>query len=85
MAGDSVASARMRFARVQFDSDDACAKALKGLAMRMRITVLRDESFIVPESGLEWLNSEGLPYQLLEWMHQDHVVQTLRDHLTHPV
>lgn len=53
--------------------------------MRMRITVLRDESFIVPEPGLEWLNGEGLSYELLEWMHQDHVIQTVRAHLAHPV
>ena len=36
----------MKFAKVRFESDDICAKALKGLASRMRITVLRDESFI---------------------------------------
>ncbi|MBI2925133.1 MAG: hypothetical protein HYY24_05440 [Verrucomicrobia bacterium] len=75
----------MKFARVRFDSDDACARALKGLAMRMRITVLRDESFVVPERGLAWLDGEGLRYEFLEWMHQDNVVQALRDHLAHPV
>jgi hypothetical protein len=61
----------MKFAKVRFESDDICAKALKGLASRMRITVLRDESFIVPEPGLEWLKSEGLSYRLLEWLNQD--------------
>jgi hypothetical protein len=75
----------MRFAKVRFQSDDVCAKALKGLASRMRITVLRDESFIVPETGLEWLRSEGLSHRLLEWMNQDDVVQALRDHSAHTV
>jgi hypothetical protein len=75
----------MKFAKVRFESDNACAKALKGLATRMRVTVLRDESFIVPEAGLEWLRSEGLSYQLVEWMNQDDVVQALRDNLAHPV
>jgi hypothetical protein len=75
----------MKFAKVRFDSEDTCAKALKGLASRMRITVLRDETFIVPEPGLEWLKSEGLSYQLLESLNQDDVVQTLRDNLAHPV
>ena len=75
----------MKFAKVRFESDDACAKALKGLATRMRVTVLRDESFIVPEVGLEWLRSQGLSYQLLEWLNQDDVVQALRDNLAHPV
>ncbi len=75
----------MKFAKVRFDSDAACAQALKGLAMRMRITVMADESFIVPETGVEWLKVEGLPFQILEWVNQDHVVQTLRDNLAHPV
>jgi len=39
----------MKFAKIRFASDDACAKALKGLATRMKITVPADESFIVPE------------------------------------
>jgi len=75
----------MKFAKVRFESDEACARALKGLATRMRITVLADESFIVPESGLEWLKTEGLPFQILEWVNQDNVLQTLRDNLAHPV
>ena len=75
----------MKFAKVRFESDDICAKALKGLASRMRISVLRDESFIIPEPGLEWLRSEGLSHQVLQWMNQDDVIQTLRDNLAHPV
>ena len=75
----------MKFAKVRFDSENACARALKGLAMRMRITVLADESFIVPEAGIEWLRAEGLPFQLVEWVNQDYVLQALRDNLTHPV
>ena len=75
----------MKFAKVRFESDEICARALKGLATRMKITVLADESFIVPEAGLEWLKTEGLPFQMLEWVNQDNVVQTLRDNLAHPV
>ena len=75
----------MKFAKIRFASDEACAQALKGLATRMRITVLADESFIVPEAGIEWLKAEDLPFQLLEWVNQDYVVQTLRDNLAHPV
>ena len=75
----------MRFAKVRFASDATCAKALKGLASRMRITVLADESFVVPEDGLEWLRKEALPFELLGWMNQDNVVQALRDNLAHPV
>ena len=75
----------MKFAKIRFASDDACAKALKGLATRMKITVLADESFIVPEAGITWLKAEELPFQFLEWVTQDYVVQTLRDNLAHPV
>lgn len=75
----------MKFAKIRFQSDEACAQALKGLATRMRITVLADESFIVPEGGLEWLRTEGLPFQFLEWVTQDNVLQALRDNLAHPV
>ena len=75
----------MKFAKIRFASDDVCAKALKGLATRMKITVLADESFIVPEAGMEWLKADYLPFQFLEWVSQDYVVQTLRDNLAHPV
>jgi hypothetical protein len=51
----------------------------------MRITVLVNESFIVPEAGLEWLRAEGLTFQILEWVNQDNVIQALRDNLAHPV
>ena len=75
----------MKLAKIRFGSDEACARALKGLATRMRITVLADESFIVPEAAIEWLKAENLPFQFLEWVSQDYVVQTLRDNLAHPV
>ena len=75
----------MKLAKLRFASDEVCAKALKGLASRMRITVLADESFIVPEAGLAWLQSEGLSFQILEWVNQDHVLHSLRDNLAHPV
>jgi hypothetical protein len=65
----------MKLAKVRFESDEACARSLKGLAARMRITVLADESFVVPEAGLEWLKAEDLPFQFLGWVNQDHVVQ----------
>ena len=31
------------------------------------------------------LKAEGVPFQLVEWVTQDHVLQTLRDNLAHPV
>jgi hypothetical protein len=77
--------ARMRFAKVQFDSRADCSKALYGLMQRGRVVALRDYVFIVPEPALEWLTSENVSYQHLQWLTQDDVVQTLRDSLAHPV
>ena len=75
----------MKFAKIKFDSPDVCAKALHGLMQRGRVTVLRDQVFIVPAPALEWLASERLPYSLFQTMNQDDVVQTLRDNLAHLV
>jgi len=80
-----VPSFDVKLAKIRFESDAACARALKGLASRMRITVLADESFIVPEAGVEWLRAEGLAFQILEWVNQDNVIQALRDNLANPV
>jgi hypothetical protein len=71
----------VKFAKIRFETDEACARALKGLSMRMRITVLADETFIVPEAGIQWLKSEGVSFQLLEWVNQNYVVRALRDKL----
>jgi hypothetical protein len=75
----------MKLAKIRFDSREACAAALHGLMQRGRITVLRDRIFIVPLPALEWLNSQPLPYTLLQEMNQGDVVQTLRDNLAHAV
>ena len=75
----------MKFARIQFESRDICAKALHGMMQRGKVVGLRDQVFIVPAPALEWLTSERLPYKLLEMMNQDDVVQALRNNLAHPV
>ena len=75
----------MKFAKIQFEDRDACAKALSGLMQRGRITVLRDQIFIVPEPALEWLASEKLSYKFLQPMNHDYVVQPLRNNLAHAV
>jgi hypothetical protein len=75
----------VKFAKIQFDSRDASAKALSGLMRRGRVTVLRDQMMLVPEPALEWLKAENVPHRLLSWLNQDDVVQTLRDNLANPV
>jgi len=75
----------MKFAKVEFGSDADAAKALHGIMQRGRITGLRDGTFIVPEPALAWLDSQQIPYKVVQHLNQDDVVQTLRDHLAHPV
>ena len=75
----------MKFAKIQFEDRDAAAKALVGMAQQGRVIGLREQTFIVPEPALGWLAEKSLPYKLVEWMNQDDVVQTLRDHLAHSV
>jgi hypothetical protein len=75
----------MKFARVEFPSDEAAAKALHGIMQRGRITGLRDGTFILPAPALEWLKEQTISYKLIEMLNQGDVVQTLRNHLAHPV
>jgi len=75
----------MQFAKVEFPTDDAAAKALHGIMQRGRITGLRDGSFIVPAAALEWLKEQGIPFKVLEMLSQGDVVQMLGDYLAHPV
>ncbi|MBM3839886.1 MAG: hypothetical protein FJ398_18315 [Verrucomicrobia bacterium] len=75
----------MTFAKIRIESRDDCAKALHGLMQRGRVTVLRDQVLIVPSPALEWLTAERVSFTLLESLHHDDVVQTLRNHLTHAV
>jgi hypothetical protein len=75
----------MKFARISFASRDTAIKAYAGLARRGRVVSLPEGQFIVPEPALEWLKSENLPYELLQWLNQDDVTQTLRDPAAHTV
>ncbi len=75
----------MKFAKIQFESRDVCARALHGMMQRGKVVGLRDQVFIVPEPALEWLAAEGLPYKLIEMVNQDDVVQTLRNNLAQAV
>jgi hypothetical protein len=75
----------VKFARIEFGSEEQAAQALRALMLRGKVTVLRDHSFLVPEAVLEWLKQENIPFSLVQMLAHDHVVQTLRDHLADPV
>lgn len=73
----------MKFAKIKFDSRGTFGKALTLLMRRCRVVGLRDHVLIVPDFALEWLTSENIPHNVIEWLHQDDVVQTLRSNLAH--
>lgn len=66
----------MKFAKVEFPSDDAAAKALHGIMQRGRITGLRDGTFLVPAPALAWLDEQSIPYGVVEMLNQGDVVQS---------
>ena len=75
----------MRCAKIKFHSDEVCAEAIHEISRHDQVTMLRGDYFIIPESAVAWLDSQKISYELVEWMNQDEVVQTLRDTLTHQV
>lgn len=68
----------MKFAKVEFASDEDAAKALHGIMQHGRITGLRDGSFIVPMPALDWLKEHNIPCNTLQILNQDDVIQTLQ-------
>ncbi len=75
----------MKFAKIEFPSESAAAKGLCGIMRRGRITGLRDGTFIVPDPALAWLDTEGIPYKIVQKLNHDDVIQTLRGSLAHAV
>jgi len=75
----------MKFARIEFNSESDAAKALYGIMQRGRITGLRDGTFMVPDTALQWLDSEQIPYKTVQKLNHDDVVLTLQDTLAHAV
>jgi hypothetical protein len=75
----------MKFAKIQFENRATAAKALVGIGKQSRIVGLRGGAYIVPEPALGWLRENSYNYELLDWLNQDDLVQTLRNNLAHPV
>jgi hypothetical protein len=73
----------MKFAKVEFPSDQDAGTARVGLMRRGRVTCLRNGTFILPWPALEWLQENKIPHNVLQQLSQDNVTQTLRDLLVH--
>ena len=76
---------RVKFARISFPSREVAVQGYYELARRGRVVSLPGGQFIVPEPAVEFLTTVGLAHQVHEWMHSDHVAQTLRDSPAHSV
>jgi hypothetical protein len=75
----------MKFAKVQFASSEARIRALELLMPRAKVVALRDSVYIVPEPALDVLKVNQIPHTVLQILHQDDVLQALRNTLAHPV
>jgi hypothetical protein len=73
----------MKFARISFPTREVAVRAYYELARRGRVVSLPDAQFIVPEPAIAFLQGEGLPHQVHEWLNEDHVTQTLRNTPAH--
>jgi len=75
---------RMRFAKVEFPTEQDAANALCGLMLRGRVTCLRGGVMLVPEPALEWLASETIPHRVLGMLHWDQFVVLYKTQLGLP-
>jgi hypothetical protein len=63
----------VKFVRIKFASREQESKAFHGLILRGRVISLRDDEFIIPVQGLEWLATQNLTPNILAWLNQDDV------------
>lgn len=75
----------MKYARISFPSREEAVRAYHELARRGRVVSLPDGQFIVPEPAVKFLQEQGMAHETHEWLHEDHVTQTLRNPAPHPV
>jgi hypothetical protein len=75
----------MKYAKISFPTREVAVRAYYELSQRGRVVSLPDCQFIVPEPGVAFLKAEGITHQVHEWMHEDHVNQTLRNTPAHSV
>lgn len=73
----------MKYARITFPARDVAVRAFHALTQRGRVVSLPGGQFLVPEPAIAFLNAEGLPHRVHEWLTEDHVTQTLRNTPAH--
>jgi hypothetical protein len=75
----------MKYARISFPSREVAVRGYEELSRRGRVVSLPGGQFIVPEPAVSFLQGQGISHDVLEWMHEDQLTQTLRNPAPHPV
>lgn len=75
----------MQMVKVKIPDCDECARAFAGLIRRGRVDCYRDNTFMIPEPGLQLLREMGVSYVELERGGLDYAQKALRDSSAAPV
>ena len=75
----------MQMVKIQIPNRDECAKAFATLIRRGRVDCYPDNTFIIPEPGLQVLQEMGVSYIELGRGGLDYAQKTLRDSSAAPV
>jgi len=69
----------MQMVKVQIPDRDECSKAFAALVRRGRVDCYPDNTFIIPEAGLQLLQELGVSYVELGRGRMDYAQKALRD------
>lgn len=75
----------MQMVKIQIPDRDECAKGFAALIRRGRVDCYPDNTFIIPEPGLQVLQEMSVSYIELGRGGLDYAQKTLRDSSTAPV
>ncbi len=75
----------MQMVKIQIPDREECAKAFSTLIRRGRVDCYPDNTFVIPEPGLQVLKDMGVSYIELGRGGLDYAQKTLRDSSATPV
>ena len=75
----------MQMVKIQIPDRDECAKGFATLVRRGRVDCYPDNTFIIPEPGLQVLRDMGISFVELGREGLDYAQKTLRDSSATPV
>jgi hypothetical protein len=75
----------MQMVKIQIPNSQECSRAFATLIRRGRVDCYADNTFVIPEPGLEVLRQMGISYVELGRGGLDYAQKTLRDSSAAPV